>query len=69
MKCLAICHDELVVRMLDDILLPSFEIEFLVENRALARRDPDLDALRDDEAFLAALESTRSAGTRPGSTR
>ena len=41
MKCLAICHDELVVRMLDDILLPSFEIEFLVENRALARRLSD----------------------------
>jgi tetratricopeptide (TPR) repeat protein len=39
------------------------------ENRALARRDPDLDALRDDEAFLAALESTRSAGPRPGTTR
>jgi tetratricopeptide (TPR) repeat protein len=28
------------------------------ENRALARRDPDLDPLREDEAFRAALEST-----------
>jgi nanoRNase/pAp phosphatase (c-di-AMP/oligoRNAs hydrolase) len=41
MKCLAVCHDELVVRVLDDILLPSFEIEFLVENRPLARRLSD----------------------------
>jgi tetratricopeptide (TPR) repeat protein len=28
------------------------------ENRALARRDPDLDPLREDEAFHAALDST-----------
>jgi tetratricopeptide (TPR) repeat protein len=27
------------------------------ENRALARRDPDLDALQDDEAFHGALEA------------
>jgi tetratricopeptide (TPR) repeat protein len=27
------------------------------ENRALARRDPDLDPLRDDEAFRSALEA------------
>ncbi len=38
MKCLAICQDELVIRVLDEILLPSFEIEFLVESAALARR-------------------------------
>jgi len=28
------------------------------ENRALARRDPDLEPLHDDEAFHAALDST-----------
>jgi nanoRNase/pAp phosphatase (c-di-AMP/oligoRNAs hydrolase) len=38
MRCLAICQDELVIRVLDEILLPSFEIEFLVESAALARR-------------------------------
>lgn len=27
------------------------------ENRALARRDPDLEPLRDDDAFLSALET------------
>jgi nanoRNase/pAp phosphatase (c-di-AMP/oligoRNAs hydrolase) len=38
MRCLAVCQDELVIRMLDEILLPGFEIEFIVENRPLARR-------------------------------
>jgi nanoRNase/pAp phosphatase (c-di-AMP/oligoRNAs hydrolase) len=38
MRCLAVCTDELVIRMLDEILLPGFEVEFIVENRALARR-------------------------------
>jgi outer membrane protein assembly factor BamD (BamD/ComL family) len=32
------------------------------ENRALARRDPDLDPLHDDDAFQHALDSTRSRG-------
>ena len=30
------------------------------ENRALARRDPDLEPLRDDDAFRAALETPPS---------
>jgi len=38
MRCLAVCQDELVIRMLDEILLPGFEVDFLVESRALARR-------------------------------
>src|SRR5438876_3755216 len=38
MRCLAVCTDELVIRMLDEILLPGFEVEFIVDNRALARR-------------------------------
>jgi hypothetical protein len=38
MRCLAICQDELVIKVLDEILLPSFDIEFLVESRPLARR-------------------------------
>ena len=36
------------------------------ENRALARNDPDLEPLRDDDAFRAALESPRA---RPRSDR
>ena len=38
------------------------------ENRALARNDPDMEPLRDDDAFRAALEAppgSRSAGRRP----
>jgi nanoRNase/pAp phosphatase (c-di-AMP/oligoRNAs hydrolase) len=38
MRCLAVCQDELVIRMLDEILMPAFEVEFIVENRPLARR-------------------------------
>ena len=38
MRCLAVCQDELVIRMLDEILLPGFEVEFIVESRPLARR-------------------------------
>jgi nanoRNase/pAp phosphatase (c-di-AMP/oligoRNAs hydrolase) len=35
---LAVCQTELVIRMLDEILLPSFEVDFLVEGKPLARR-------------------------------
>jgi nanoRNase/pAp phosphatase (c-di-AMP/oligoRNAs hydrolase) len=42
MRCLAVCQDELVIRMLDEILLPGFEVEFIVDNRQLARRLHDL---------------------------
>src|SRR5688500_20337272 len=38
MRCLAVCQDELVIRMLDQILAPSVEVEFLVESRTLARK-------------------------------
>ena len=38
MRCLAVCQDELVIRMLDQILAPSVEIDFLVESRALGRK-------------------------------
>jgi tetratricopeptide (TPR) repeat protein len=42
------------------------------ENRALARNDPDLEPLRDDDAFRAALEAPsgpRSLSRRPVKTR
>jgi outer membrane protein assembly factor BamD (BamD/ComL family) len=39
------------------------------ENRALARRDQDLDPLRDDDAFQSAVDGHRTAGSRPGSAR
>ena len=38
MRCLAICQSELVIRMLEEVLLPSFEVDFLVESKPLARK-------------------------------
>ncbi len=38
MRCLAVCQDELVIRMLDEILLPGFEVEFIIERKPVARR-------------------------------
>jgi nanoRNase/pAp phosphatase (c-di-AMP/oligoRNAs hydrolase) len=41
MRCLAVCQDELVIRMLDQILTPSIDVDFLVESRTLARKVRD----------------------------
>jgi hypothetical protein len=38
MRCLAVCHTELVVRLLDAVLTPNCELDVLVESPALARR-------------------------------
>ena len=38
MRVLAICQDELVIRSLDEVLLPSFDVDFIVESRPVARR-------------------------------
>jgi nanoRNase/pAp phosphatase (c-di-AMP/oligoRNAs hydrolase) len=38
MKVLAVCQDELLIRTLHQVLAPGFDVEFLVENRSLARR-------------------------------
>ena len=38
MRVFAICQDELVIRSLDSVLLPSFEVDFLIESRPLVRR-------------------------------
>src|SRR5438105_2864441 len=43
MRCLAVCQDELVIRLLDESLRPSFDVEFIVENKAVARRLHDAD--------------------------
>jgi len=37
-RVVAICQDELLIRSLDAVLIPSFEVDFLVESRPLARR-------------------------------
>src|SRR5215510_12267985 len=38
MRCVAVCQTELLIRMLDEALMPSFEVEFLVESKPLARK-------------------------------
>ncbi len=38
MKCLAVCQDEILIRSLHQVLAAQFEVEFLVEQRTLARR-------------------------------
>src|SRR5215203_1863382 len=38
MRVYAVCQDELVIRSLNDVLLPSFDVDFLVESRPVARR-------------------------------
>jgi hypothetical protein len=42
MRCLTVCQDELIIRMLDEILLPGFDVEFIVESKPAARRLHDL---------------------------
>jgi tetratricopeptide (TPR) repeat protein len=39
------------------------------ENRALARRDPDLDSLRDDDSFRSALDTATGAASRYSAIR
>ncbi|HNV04075.1 MAG TPA: DHH family phosphoesterase [Vicinamibacterales bacterium] len=60
MRCLAVCHSELVIRTLAQVLPPSFDVDFLVESRPLAKRlhDAGLAAaggdLRKTETYVRA---------------
>ena len=38
MRCLAVCHTEAVIRLLEAVLAPSADLDVLVESRALARK-------------------------------
>ena len=53
MRVFAICQDELLIRTLDEVLLPSFEIDFLIESRPLARR------LHDDGIQVSVADPRR----------
>src|SRR5207244_3155341 len=50
MRCLAVCQDELVIRLLDESLRPSFDVEFIVESKPVARKlnDAGLSASAGD---------------------
>jgi len=49
-RCVAVCHTELVVRLLKAVLAPSAELDVLVESPALARKleDPNLTVSVDE---------------------
>lgn len=53
MKCLAVCQNELVMRTLQQVLSPGFDLEFLVESRPLARR------LTEEGLRVTATDCTR----------
>jgi nanoRNase/pAp phosphatase (c-di-AMP/oligoRNAs hydrolase) len=65
MKCLAICQDELVIRALDQVLVPTYEVEFLVESRPLARRLHDA-GLNVTAADPRRVDSYLRADLNPG---
>jgi len=54
MRCLAVCQDELVIRMLDEVLTPGFAVQFIVEKGPLARRlhDADVNVISGDPRLL-----------------
>ena len=65
MRVVAICQDELVIRTLNDVLQPSFDVEFLLEPGPLARRLHDAglpirtgDARRVDTYLKADISPT-----------
>jgi nanoRNase/pAp phosphatase (c-di-AMP/oligoRNAs hydrolase) len=49
-RVFAVCQDELLIRSLDTVLLPSFELDVLVESKPLARRlhDAGLQVIAGD---------------------
>lgn len=53
MRALAVCQDELVIRTLHQVLSGTFDIEFLVESRPLARR------LVDDQIAASVADPKR----------
>src|ERR1051325_7146899 len=65
MRCIAVCQTELAIRMLDEILLPSFEVEFLVDSKPLARRLHDA-GLNIVAADLRRTDTYLKADLTPG---
>jgi nanoRNase/pAp phosphatase (c-di-AMP/oligoRNAs hydrolase) len=65
MRCLAICQDELIIRTLDTVLQPAFDLEFLVESRPLARKLHDA-GLRVTAADPRRVDTYLKADISPG---
>ena len=69
MRCIAVCQPELVIRMLDEALVPSFEVEFLVESKPVARRLHDANTiprLPQQRGQTAGKKSFSNASIRAG---
>ena len=55
MRCLAVCHDELLVRTLQVLLPQGIDVGFIVTQRPLAKR------LHDEGADVTLGDPTRTA--------
>ena len=64
MRALAVCQDELVIRTLHRVLTGAFDVQFLVENRPLARRLVD-DGVSVTMADPARMDSYLRADLNP----
>jgi len=64
-KCVSVCHSELVLRALDQVLPPTFEVDFLVDSGPLARKlhDAGLSITAGD---LKKTDTYVKAGVSPG---
>jgi len=65
MKCLAVCQSELVIRTLDQVLVPGFDTEFIVESRPLARKLVE-DGLKVTVADPRRVDTYLKADVSPG---
>ena len=65
MRALAVCQDELVIRTLHRVMSGTFEIEFLVESRPLARRLVD-DGVSATVADTKRMDTWVRADLTPG---
>jgi nanoRNase/pAp phosphatase (c-di-AMP/oligoRNAs hydrolase) len=63
-RALAVCQDELVIRIVHRVLAGSFDLQFLIENRPLARRLVD-DGIPVTVADPARLDSYLRADLTP----
>ncbi len=56
MRCLAVCGDDLIIKLLDESLRPAFDVEFIVDGKPIARR-------LHDAGIHAAVGDPRRADT------
>lgn len=66
-RCLAVCHTELVVRLLEAVLAPQAELDVLIESRSLARRfhDSTLDVTVADPTRIDTFVKAGLSPTTP----